>query len=130
MISGASPWIVRIKVSGEIRTIHRNLWEKLEGPKPVDLLAFPSNGCTCSPDYLRGFAFWAACYLHDYHTTAASPVVMARREADTLLRRNIETLLLGQGCGYREARIYAYLYFRGVRAGGRHFYSGKGDPAE
>lgn len=60
-------------VSGERRIVENELWESLDGPKPP--MDFACNGCTASPDYVRGVRMWIPCVIHDWHYSPKSRIL-------------------------------------------------------
>lgn len=125
LLDTVGPDDISILVSGEWRPIRRAFWDSLEGPKPPGR-AFKSNGCTFSPDYLRGKPVWPCCVIHDYHYNGG---FVSREEADAILRRNICKLLRAEGMNRVSAFALSWAYWTGVRKGGRKFYNGALNPA-
>lgn len=117
---------VDIFCSGAIRSLPRAIWDRLEGPKPDDPASYLNNGCTMSPDMLRGKRTWPACVLHDFHYNVG---FMNRKQADDIFRRNLETCLKADGMLHWLAKLFAYFYYRVVRRAGAAFYNSMGDPA-
>ena len=116
-----------ILVSGELRYLPCAIWDGLEGPKPDVPAYFICNGCTLSPDYIRGKRTWPACVIHDYHYN--SDLGLDRKEADAIFRRNLKFILKAEGTiGFIAATLAAF-YYAVVRKAGRSRYNGTGDPA-
>ena len=115
----------KVLVSGKYRFLPTALWDGLEGPKPENPAAFVCNGCTMSPDQLRGKEIWPACVIHDFQYGVESYV--DRKDADAAFRRNISFLMKAQGVFAPLAWLISFTYWRAVRRAGRRFYSGSGD---
>lgn len=116
---------VEVYCSGTIQNLPKVIWQKLEGPKPEDPASFINNGCTMSPDGIRGKRAWPACVLHDYHYNEGS---LDRKEADSLFRRNLEFCLKADGMFWPLAKTFAFIYWRAVRRAGKAFYNAPGNP--
>lgn len=102
-------------VSGRRRLVRREWYDPLEGAKPPEY--FESNGCSYSPDWLRGYLLWPACHLHDWAYDCGGDWA-ARRQADAELYRNLLALLLEQGASRWLAYRVAWVYWGRVRLWG------------
>lgn len=120
--------IVSLKVAGAWRPLPASVWYQLHGPRP-DPRFGSKDGCTCSPDFWRGKPIWPACVIHDYHYQRGGCRPLGngswadRRDADSILRRNIRFLLRRQGLRRLEAGFVAWLYWGRVRIWGRDHFS-------
>jgi hypothetical protein len=116
--------LLTLTISGKSRTVPREWWEQLEGHELVEP-TFGCDGCSLSPDYWRGYALWAACLIHDRHYEPDSPLGAnwaGRWEADAILRRNIQRLLVLQGMNAASAASVAWFYWGRVRIHGTGAY--------
>jgi hypothetical protein len=112
--------VVNFRINDEIRGVERVLWLSLDGPVPDEM--FCCNGCTLSPDVLRGWRLWIACVVHDYHYHTLKPLGegwRSRMEADAILRRNLRRVVLYDGGSLAQAERVAWLYWGRVRIFGR-----------
>lgn len=116
----------RVLVSGHYRELPIAIWKGLLGPKPEHPESFICNGCTMSPDFIRGKRTWPACVIHDYHYNVGA---IDRADADTIFRENLKFCLKADGMLGWLADILAWFYYRAVRRAGRSRYNGLGDPA-
>ena len=116
---------LQVLVNGKLRLYSREAWDSLEGPKPENPTTYTrSNGCTMSPDYIRGKRTWPACVIHDYQYIDTG---VDRRESDAIFRRNLKRYLRFDGMNRVSASIYAFTYWRAVRRLGGSFYHGDED---
>lgn len=120
-----SKYVITILCSGEFRELPRAEWDALEGPKPSDPQLFVCNGCTMSPDEIRGKRAWPACVIHDYQYNKTS---LSRKACDDIFRSNLRASLEMDGMNSLLARGFAWAYYRVVRWRGRAFYNGTGSP--
>lgn len=117
--------MIKVFVSGEYRELPKVIWEGLRGPKPEDPAAFICNGCTLSPDTIRGKRAWPACVLHDYHYNHG---FVSRKQADDFFRHNLKFCLQADGMLGFLASGFAFIYWRAVRRAGRSRYNAGGSP--
>ena len=118
---------VVLDIDGDLRGVAREWWNQLEGPRPPD--GYACDGCSWSPDWLRGWKLWPACAIHDYHyrTEALGVDAGARARADAVLRANLRTLLRLQSAPAWRREAVAWAYWSRVRIyGARSFNQGKG----
>jgi hypothetical protein len=127
MAEARAAWLhnrVPLKVSGEERWLFKTWWDILEGSQLVPP-NFESNGCSLSPDSIRGwigrYSLWAACHIHDWRYRVGK-TWRERLRADAELRRNVVLLLRAQGCTRRAAQTIGWIYWVAVRRfGAPHF---------
>lgn len=116
---------IPIFVSGQLRDLPRVIWDGMEGPKPEQPEHFICNGCTMSPDYIRGKRAWPACVIHDYQYNHTA---LDRSTADAIFRRNLAFCLKADGMPGFLAAILAAAYWLVVVRLGASFYNGGGKP--
>ena len=93
---------------------------ELVGPKPPP--GFTGNGCTASPDYLRGVPLWVACRLHDWHYSGEAGV--SRFLADHYFQRNLFRVCRAYGLGRFRSWVVSIHYSVAVRFLGWRNYRG------
>lgn len=100
-------------VGGERRSVPREWWDALLGPKPDDAWA-DCDGCTGIPERLRHFLIWPACRIHDWQCSSG---VVPRVLADLIFRINLWRLVRMQRGGWLAAVAVAIPLWLGVSVG-------------